>query len=148
MERKITVIRFEVFPNVSEPESVAIRLLLEANGRIDKIETAVPIMECVDPETGETYPAEQVVALSLDRVTSPEHTETTEVEPERIDEETGETIPAVTTSETFPAKTFRKEIIERFEAMEAKPAIVGMEIVLEDTSIDVEDMTEPIETEL
>ena len=111
MERKITVIRFEVFPNVSEPESVAIRLLLEANGRIDKIETAVPIMECVDPETGETYPAEQVVALSLDRVTIPE----------RIDEET---------EETSPAKTFRQEIIERFEAMEAKPAIVGMEIVI------------------
>lgn len=128
--RKITVIRFEVFPNTSEPESVAIRLLLEANGRIDKIETSVPIMECVEPETGETYPAEQAVALSLDRVTIPERTETTEVEPERIDEKTGETIPAVTTSETFPAKTFRQEIIERFETMEAKPPILGMNLTL------------------
>lgn len=135
MERKITVIRFEVYPNVTEPESVAIRLLLEANSRIDKIETSVPIMECVDHETGETYPAEQVVALSLDRVTIPERTETTEVEPERVDEETGETIPAVTTSETCPAKTFRQEIIERFSVMEAKPAIVGMEVSIEDEII-------------
>jgi hypothetical protein len=99
--RKLTVIRFDAYPSTEAPEGVAIRFLLETNGRKDTKETLIPIDECIDPLTGETYPAEVVVELSLNR-----------------------------NVETDPPsdKTFRDEILTCFSVMESKPSVIGMDI--------------------
>lgn len=91
--RKLKVLKFEKYP-VENPDGVYIVFELPCNERVDFVDTMLPLAECVNPDTGETLTAEEIVNKAI--------------------------------ANEMP------RIVEKFEAMEAKPAIVGMEITLEE----------------
>jgi hypothetical protein len=92
--RKIKVLKFEKYP-AENPDGVYMVFELPCNDRVDFIDTMLPLAECVNPDTGETLTAEEIVNKAI--------------------------------------ANEKQRIVEKFEAMEAKPAIVGMEITLEET---------------
>ena len=92
--RKLKILKFEKYP-AENPDGVYMVFELPCNDRVDFIDTMLPLAECINPDTGETLTAEDIVNKAI--------------------------------------ANEKQRIVEKFEAMEAKPSIVGMEVTLEET---------------